>query len=718
VSRLVTESWRMRFVRWLLAAGLVLAASPAYAYVGPGAGIAFGTGLFFMAATFFVALAMLLIWPFRFIYIRLRQRRARRRAKVKRVVVLGLDGMDPALVEKWMAEGHLPHFKQLAQEGGFFRLRTTFPAVSPVAWSSFMTGANPGRHNIYDFLTRDPRTYLPALSSAYIGKPQRYLRLGKYRLPLGKPELRLLRKSKPFWTVLGEHRVFSNVIRVPITFPPEKFNGVMLSGMCVPDLRGSQGTFSFYTTRPTTGREVVGEGDTEGGVILPLVKDGERYRGDIVGPPDSLLDGAPELKIPFTLTLGGNGKGPVLHLPNEDMPLSVGRFSDWVSLQFKASLRFKVSGIARFMLTEANGHVSLYVTPINLDPGNPVFPISHPPHYAVYLSKLIGPYANLGLAEDTWVLNERLLTDEQFLKETYLIHHEREQMFFDALGKTRQGCVVCVFDDTDRIQHMFYRFLSPDHPAVRPDDDRTHAGAILDLYKWSDELLGRTRKRLKKGDALLVMSDHGFKEFRRGVNLNTWFHQNGYLVLKDGARPNGAKWLQDVDWSRTRAYQVGLGGCYLNLAGREAHGIVTPGAEAENLKRELIAKLSGLRDDERGETGINQVWDAAALYTGPYKVNAPDLIVGYNLGYRAGWDGTTGVITARVFDDNTKAWSGDHCMDPRLVPGVLFSNFKLENDDPSIMDLAPTILEMLGVDRPNYMDGTSLLQKNKKEAAS
>jgi predicted AlkP superfamily phosphohydrolase/phosphomutase len=698
---------------------LLASAAPAAAYVGPGAGIAFGTGIFFMVATFFVALAMLAVWPIRFVITRIRQRKARKRAIVKRVVVLGLDGLDPDLAEQWMNEGHLPTFKKMADGelngGGFFRLGTTYPAVSPVAWSSFMTGANPGRHNIYDFLARDPKTYLPMLSSAYIGESRRSIQLGKYKIPLGKPELRLLRKSKPFWTVLGESKIFSSIIRVPITFPPEKFNGVLLSGMCVPDLRGSQGTFSFFTTRAQGDAAVGDEQAAEGGVILPLTKDGDVFRGELIGPPDGLIKNGAELKIPFSVKPSKNGKPPVVSLPNEDMPLKIGEFSDWVSLQFVASLKLKVSGIARFMLTEADDHVSLYVTPINLDPANPVFPISHPPQYSVYLSKLVGPYANLGLAEDTWVLNERLLTDGEFLKETDLIHQEREKMFFDALQKTKQGCVVCVFDDTDRIQHMFYRYLVKDHPALRDDDPVEHRDAIFKLYKWSDDLLARTLKKLKKGDALVVMSDHGFKPFVRGINLNSWFYQNGYLFLKEGAVPGKGKWLSDVDWSKTRAYQVGLGGAYINMAGREGQGIVPP-EEVTALKKELIEKLAGLHDPKRDETAINDVWDADELYVGPYKGNAPDVIIGYNIGYRASWDGTTGVVDENVFEDNVKAWSGDHCMDPRCVPGSLFTNFKIRKDDPSIMDLAPTILEMLGVDRPGYMDGRSLIPKEKEAA--
>jgi len=692
-----------------LTALFVLMAVPAYAYVGPGAGFAFITSFFFLIATFFVALFSLAIWPLRFVYVWLRRRRAMRNAKVKRVVILGLDGMDPMLAEKWMSEGHLPTFKKLSEDGGFYRLRTTFPSVSPVAWSSFMTGANPGRHNIYDFLSRDTRTYLPTLSSAYIGDARKKIKIGKYTIPLTKPEIRLLRKSKPFWVVLGEHGIFSTVLRVPITFPPEKFNGVSLSGMCVPDIRGSQGTFSFYTTKKWE-NEV-----EEGGVILPLNKENGGFKGDLLGPPDALLEDAPEMMIPFTLAPGKNG-GMLLQLPDETIKLEKGKFTDWIRLKFKASLRVNVSGIARFLLTDYEGEPALYVSPINLDPEKPAFAISHPKAYSMYLSKQFGPYANLGLAEDTWVLNEGLIDDDLFLEETYLINAEREKMFFDAMNKTKSGLVTCVFDGTDRIQHMFFRYLVDDHPNLRGKNGGGRKDAVLDLYKNMDALLARTLKKLKKGDSFFVMSDHGFKPFIRGINLNSWLHQNGYLALKEEGKQG--KWLDNVDWSRTRAYQVGLGGMYINLSGREAQGIVEPGEEAAALRKELIEKLNGLVDTEKDTVAINQVWDANDIYTGPYKGNAPDLIIGYAVGYRAGWDGTTGVITDHVFEDNVKAWSGDHCVDPREVPGVLFTNFKLADDDPSIMDIAPTVLTQLGVPIPGFVDGRVLTEKKDKETTS
>jgi predicted AlkP superfamily phosphohydrolase/phosphomutase len=203
----------------------------------------------------------------------------------------------------------------------------------------------------------------------------------------------------------------------------------------------------------------------------------------------------------------------------------------------------------------------------------------------------------------------------------------------------------------------------------------------------------------------MVLSDHGFSAFRRGVNLNAWLQREGYLTLLPD-RNGAAEWLRDVDWTRTRAYCVGLSGMYLNLRGREQHGVVAPGAEAATLKAEIIGKLRGLRDDERSEIGVREAFDTATLYSGPYLENAPDLIIGYNAGYRASWDGATGVVSGPVFEDNTKAWSGDHCIDPRLVPGVFFCNRKVTTEgDLSIVDVAPTALRLFGMTPPAHMDG-------------
>jgi predicted AlkP superfamily phosphohydrolase/phosphomutase len=163
-----------------------------------------------------------------------------------------------------------------------------------------------------------------------------------------------------------------------------------------------------------------------------------------------------------------------------------------------------------------------------------------------------------------------------------------------------------------------------------------------------------------------------------------------------------------VDWSRTRAYTLGLGGLYLNLKGREAGGVVKPGAEAEALKQELIQKLSRLRDEERDAVGIRAVYATNQLYKGPYLAEAPDMIVGYSDGYRTSWDAAVGKVSATVFEDNCKAWSGDHSVDPTLVPGVLFSNRKIDAQDPGIEDMAPTALDLFGVERPAWMEGRTV----------
>jgi predicted AlkP superfamily phosphohydrolase/phosphomutase len=235
--------------------------------------------------------------------------------------------------------------------------------------------------------------------------------------------------------------------------------------------------------------------------------------------------------------------------------------------------------------------------------------------------------------------------------------------------------------------------------------------------------VGRVLERIDEKSVLIIISDHGFKSFRRGVNLNSWLYLNGYLRLKDGKKESD-EWFKDVDWEKTKAYALGLGGIYINQKGREAKGIVGEGAETRALKQELIRKLSGLRDEEADFTAINKIFDRDELPAGPYKENSPDLIVGYNEGYRISWDSVKGKVKGSAFEDNTRAWSGDHCIDPRIVPGVFFCNKKTNRTDPSIVDIAPTALELFGVQVPSHLDGQSLIDAqifslgyNKKERA-
>jgi predicted AlkP superfamily phosphohydrolase/phosphomutase len=684
----------------LLAAGLVMAASPAHAYIGPGAGFALLSSFLVVFVTMVLAVVSLLTWPFRTLW-RVLRRRSRSKPWIKRLVIVGFDGQDPRLTDRLMAQGKLPHFKKLAEKGCYHRLRTVYPSLTPAAWSTFGTGVQPAKHRIFDFLDRDPKTYLPLLGSTRIHPVTRFLKLGRWRIPLQKPEIKLTRGSKVFWSILGEHQTWSTVLRVPITFPPEKFYGAELSAMCAPDLLGTQGTFLLFTTRPS------GEKFKEGGLRFALQKNGNGYSGRIDGPENTFLAGNPPMTLPLELRPEADGKRASVKVKDVSATLEPGRLSDWLTLSFSAAPGIKVKAICRMMLTELGEHVSLYVTPLNFDPESPAMPISHPSYYATYLAKKLGPFATLGLAEDTWALNEGVIDDDTFLRLAYDIDRERREMFLNALGQQRGGTLTCVFDATDRIQHMFWRYTEEGHPAARGREASPHKDAIEKLYVHNDELVGQVMGKLREGDLLMVLSDHGFTSFRRGVNLNAWLLANGYLALKPGTDGSG-EWLRDVDWSKTKAYALGLAGLYLNIQGREAQGIVAPGEEAQRLKEELIRKLSGLRDEERSCVGIRELFDTAKLYQGPYLREAPDFIIGFDHGYRTSWDCATGMASGPVFEDNVKAWSGDHIVDPRIVPGVFFCSEKIDSEDPGIVDIAPTVLRLFGLEPPPHMDGRPL----------
>ena len=588
--------------------------SPELAYIGPGAGFAFLGSFVSILGGVLLGLLSFLLWPIRVVWAAATGRQGYKHAKVKRLIFLGLDGLDPGLAERYMKEGKLPNLSRLREQGGFHRLRTTFPALSPVAWSTFATGVNPARHAMFDFLNRSLSSYMPYLSSSRVSGPEKILKLGKYRIPLSRPIVEMRRKSRTFWQILGQRQIASTILRVPITFPPEKFNGRMLSAMCTPDLLGTQGTFALYTTRK-------GEGEMESGNRMPLRREANLCRGTILGPPNALQEDALPLEIPFTLRMESGGAK--FEIGDGRYRLALGEYSPWVTLTFSAGLGIKVRGIARFLLTESGDEVSLYSTPINIDPEQPALPISHPSYYSAYLAKLLGVFSTLGMAEDTWALNERAIDSDAFLKQAYLIFEERKAMFFSALNRTRRGVVACVFDTTDRVQHMFF---------AQKDGGGPYSRVIEDLYCRADELVGQAMAYVDPETALFVLSDHGFTSFERGVDLNAWLLENGYLALKEGA-DGKSNYLKDIDWSRTRAYTFGLAGVYINQKGREAEGTVPP-AEAGALRRELAARLSGLHDEQRARPAVRQAWPSESLYTGPYLDAAPDVIVGYADGYR------------------------------------------------------------------------------------
>jgi predicted AlkP superfamily phosphohydrolase/phosphomutase len=520
-------------------------------------------------------------------------------------------------------------------------------------------------------------------------------------IPLGKADVRLLRKSKPFWRTLSEYGIFNCIIRVPITFPPEKLYGVTLSAMCVPDLRGTQGMFSHFTTKKLQ------EGEKTGGEVHIVKRKGNTIRGELIGPQNPLRSDLGPLKVPFVVTIKDRDRA-VLKIDGTKHTLRKAQYTDWIQVHFRIVPGMRVSGVCKFLLLSTEPEFDLYTMPVNIDPVAPVLPIGYPSVYPVYLAKKQGPYATLGLAEDTWGLNEHVLADEHFLQQCLDIDHERELMFFDALDKVPRGLVVCVFDGTDRMQHMFWRYIDEKHPA-RPKEITNAQGRIIeDLYRRMDDLVGRTMTRCQSPDTMLmVLSDHGFNTFRRGIDLNRWLEENGYLKVDDARRH--AEHLAGVDWSQTRAFAIGLTGIFLNIKDKYSQGIVHPGEEADQLREEIAQKLRTLTDPANGTKAVKRAYQAPKAYRGPYKDHAPDIIVGYERGYRVSWEAAIGKTTREVFHDNTKAWSGDHCVDPSVVPGVLFCDRPIETENPRLLDIGPTVLDLFDVPVPDHMDGKPLV---------
>ncbi|MBM4268404.1 MAG: nucleotide pyrophosphatase [Deltaproteobacteria bacterium] len=700
----------------VLGAVVVLCPELAHAYIGPGAGFAFAGSLLMVAAALGLALLTVLLWPITTVWRLIRVGNPFKGASAKRIVIVGLDGMDPGIATRFMQEGKLPNFQRLAESGVFRPLDTSNPSMSPVAWSTFSTGVDPSRHGIYDFITRDPCTCAPMLSSTDIQDAKRVLNIGRFMVPLEKPKIKLLQKGTPFWKLLGDRHISSIVQRVPITFPPQKFRGLLLSGMCVPDLRGSQGTFSFFSTASNDGQAAFTGGEQ---TILRRNKQGV-IRSRIVGPDNGMEKGRPRMVLPFSLIESADRKSARLEIDGcEPITLEPQQYSEWVTLTFTAGLGVKVQGIVRFYLMSLEPEVNLYMTPIHIDPEKPAMPISHPAVYSVYLAKKQGKFATLGLAEDTWALNERVIDERAFFDQAMLFCDERETMFFDALAHTKKGMVTTVFDTTDRIQHMFYRYLDPTHPANRDKESTEYADAIERTYQRMDAMLGRLQAEV--GDdpdtVLIVMSDHGFTNFRRGVNLNAWLRDNGYLVLKDGAR-TGGDWFENVDWSKTRAFSLGLTGLFINRKGREKSGIVQEGDEYVTLLAELMKKLEALVDPSNGQRAIRKVRSAVASADGPYRYDAPDLLVGYEGGYRNSWECATGRTTEEIFSDNTKSWSGDHCVDPDIVPGVFFCNRAVNVERPHIADISVSVLRLFGQTPLRQMQGRMIFADAEQPAAN
>ena len=665
-----------------------------------------------------------------------------------RLVVLGIDGMDPEILAG-VIERHPERAQNLQwlvdQSGGIHSLRTANPPQSPVAWTNFITGRDPGGHGIYDFIHRDPDTRGMAGSTTRSGP-------GKlFGLIPGAEESN--RSGRTFWEVLADHGVPADIWRMPINFPVAEAEGWSFPGMMTPAVDSSYGEASLFTTDPFvrasvpagTDEKVIDDlveidGVIETYVLGPVKSDGERARADL------------------TIYLDDAGEGAVLDTGTKVLPLRVGEWSDFAQVSFKMSLTESRAGVVRFYLRSLEPNFEMYASPVNIDPTAPMAPVSAPDSASEELADAIGIYYTQGMAEDVGAFKDRLLEPNEFLDQANLVYTERRRMLEFALdrylAKPEGGLLFFYFSTVDLMSHMMWRFADEEHPDFAEDwKDRStewwsgregsQFGQILDdIYLRVDPVIGEIRARLDEALepwTLILMSDHGFAPYRREASLNTWLLEKGYLVLRDdylaeeGSLEREPKprlvplaeqvkiWTPGVvDWERTRAYGMGFNGLYLNLVGREGDdprtkdvvegGIVTAD-EAPALLAELKRELEAWIDPESNLRIVERAAIASEEYQSSERLDeAPDILVGFASGYGNSDAASQGRIPMNTVQDNLGwTFNGSHLMAPEEVSGILLSTVPPLEGEHGLEDLTVEVLAHYGIDPIDGMIGSRVL---------
>lgn len=569
----------------------------------------------------------------------------------KKLVVIAIDGLDPKIIDQGIQQGRLPNIKKLRESGYFSKLNTVIPPQSPVAWASFITGKNPQKHKIYDFITRDPKDYSLNLSYSD-NKPFAWM-------------------TEPYWEITSKNNIPVTSLFLPDMYPaPSKMNGKALAGMGVPDITGTQGSLTLLTTHKYSK-------DFRGKVIN--IKNQKKQTVNVQGPKYQDFGNIKTSSISFEIEK--ESKSVTIYVQNQKIKLNKGEFSDWVKFSFDAGFLNKVEGIGKFYLKSTGPDFEIYLSPINFSPNKPLRPISYPASYAKDLASEYGLYYTQGLPIDSWALEQNVMDEKAFLAHTESILKEREKIYFGELSKFKSGIFIGYFGFTDSISHMFWRFKDKEGP---------YKDTIMDYYQKMDNVIGQTMVQTDPNTQIVILSDHGFDSFDYEVNLNSWLYQNGYIVLKPGYK-NTTELFDGIDWSKTKAFSSGYNGIFINLKGRERDGIVTM-SDYDNLVNEISGKLLKEINPATNAPIVKQMYTARELGTEKNDQASPDLFVGFYKGARASWDSAVGKVTNEVVRPRQSKWSGDHLFDPSEVPGVLISNKNIPLKNPKITQVMPYIL--------------------------
>ncbi len=604
------------------------------------------------------------------------------RADGKSVIVLGVDGMDPGFLERHWSE--LPNLRRLRDQGGLARLATTTPPQSPVAWSTFITGTDPVEHGLFDFVHRDPATLQPMSSMAEVIGPAHTFAIGPWLLPLSSARVRSFRNGRAFWEILSDAGIPVTVVRMPTNYPPVEGAGFALAGMGTPDLEGTFGTFTFYTDDPFEKG-----GEVSGGRIVPVTFANRRVTLPVEGPANTLRRDRRRTELDLIADVDQDAKAARFQIGAQQFLLNQGEWSPWIHVRFP--LMGDIAGAAgmfRLYIQQLNPGIRIYRSPLNIDPADPALPVAAPASYGREMAQHIGSYYTQGIEEDTAALRQGVFNLPEYLAQSRIVSEEHTALLRESLSHFHDGFLFFYLSEADLNSHMLWG---------RHDDE------LVKTYQIVDRDIGLVLDR-EPGATVIVMSDHGFAAFNRGVNLNTWLSREGFLAL-DSTRNHGADaTLASIDWKRTKAYAMGLNALYINLAGREKNGIVMPGLDRDAAVAELKRRLLELRDPDTGQPAVADVTivgKSASRY-------APDLIVGYAAGYRASWETALGGIPPDVIRENTDAWIGDHCMSAAAVPGVLLGTRTPRLSDPRLKDLTVTVLKEFGMQPDPAMTGRAV----------
>ncbi|MBK8286760.1 MAG: alkaline phosphatase family protein [Ahniella sp.] len=531
-----------------------------------------------------------------------------------------------------------------------------------MAWSSFATGLNPGGHGIFDFLHRDTSDYSIDFSIAEQLPPETISLLGM-EIPTSDGALVNRRQGQPFWLKAEHEGLRVAAMRVPVTYPVDPITH-MLAGMGVPDLLGTQGTYTLIANHRIAAAE------SGGRVLMVRTSPDGSVQTELEGP-NSPSSGKP-MTVPVHIRADGDGVR--LKLDGQEIALKPQQWSEWLTVRFRFLGLGSVDGMVRARLVSGFPRMRLYLTPIHVDPRSPALPISAPAHDAEHLAETIGVFHTLGMPEETWSMNQDHLDEAAWLDSVKTTLAEGEAMLKHRLAANDSDIIIETFVQPDRVSHMFWRGRDTGHPLHAESSDLARS-AIDWIYGEADRIVGETRAALAPEDRLILLSDHGFSDYRRSAQVNRWLLEQGFLTLKPGARESGPLFAE-VDWTQTRAYAMGLNGIYVNQVGREAQGIVKAEDKAA-LLADIAARITTCQDPEHQQQVVLRASLATDAYQGASSGDAPDLIVGFNRGYRASWQTSLGGVPAVLVEDNLQKWSGDHCVAPELVPGVLLTSFPL-----------------------------------------